>query len=150
MSNALSKIDSQTVARTDPEVTDIEAQAAAKNCGIPIDSLLRVASKKEVGKYLSREIHGTIIADAYMDRVVLDELQKEMMKIVQVEGVDMGGVSAEIASAIYEHRISAAQVITKIVEKKSEIATLQLKAAEIGGHSKKKRSMESVGPPIDA
>lgn len=152
MSKALAQIDSDAVAkRTDPEVTECEAELRAKECGFSatdLQNLKRVAGKREVGKYLQEEVRGSIATEVFMDRGVLDDLQKEMMGIVKYEPGEEGSVEQAIAMA--ESKIAAATVVTTIMSKKAELHLTQLKLAEIGGKKPKKFNAQPIGPPRDA
>jgi hypothetical protein len=136
VSNALAKIKSSDVARIDPMVTQGEAEAAAIKAGIAIHNLEKVAGKKIVGKYLADEIYGHIITDAHLDRQNLNELQELVSNIAKESN------NPEIL-------IMAVETVSKLVGKKVELSTLQLKAVEIGAFGRKKKKGHNVGPDID-
>ncbi len=149
MSNALAKINSEVASRTQPVVTDAEAEIAAKECGMSerdVASLKLLVGSKKLGDFIQDKIHGAIAMQAFMDRNVLDEVQQIMMDVLKFDPKGQT-ISPEVAVAISGSKIDAANVVANIISKKNEIHAIQLKVKEIGGYSKPKKESKPVGPP---
>lgn len=136
----------KVIGTAEPEVTREQAEAAADLVGVTVESLRRVANKTVLGKFYAHGRHGFIIAETQADREALQAVQ-DVVKGIVVGGAKTEPDEKEGDAAI---RLQAADVFTKIIGKKVELAELELKAAEISGYSQQKAKGQNIGPVIDA
>lgn len=136
----------RVIGTAEPEVTQVEAEAAACNIGITAESLRKIYNKTLLGKFYAHGRHGYILAETQADREDLEAVQKVVKGIV-TGGAKTNDDEQESDAAI---RLQAADVFTKIIGKKVELAELELKASEIAGYSQQKIKGQNIAPVIDA